>query len=72
MTDKPTREDWQALAAKEARGRELGRETLPEHDSRQQHGALIHLNRVLRLERRNQSRKGKECLLVLPLLSFWS
>ncbi len=28
MTDKPTREDWEALAAKEARGRELKRETL--------------------------------------------
>src|SRR5688572_14478193 len=28
MNDKPTREDWKALAAKEARGRKLGRETL--------------------------------------------
>ena len=28
MTDKPTREDWEKLAAKEARGRDLMRETL--------------------------------------------
>ena len=28
MTDKPTREDWETLAAKEARGRNLVRETL--------------------------------------------
>src|SRR4028118_1501936 len=28
MTDKPTREDWEALAAKESRGRDLKRETL--------------------------------------------
>src|SRR5688500_11762973 len=27
MTDKPTREDWEALAANEARGRDLSRET---------------------------------------------
>ena len=28
MTDKPTREDWETLAAKEARGRDLSHETL--------------------------------------------
>ena len=28
MTDKPTRDDWEALADKEARGRDLSRETL--------------------------------------------
>src|SRR5215211_3366472 len=28
MTDKPTRKDWETLAAKEARGRDLSRETL--------------------------------------------
>lgn len=30
MTDKPTFEDWKALADKESKGRELGRDT-PEH-----------------------------------------
>ena len=28
MTDKPTRENWEKLAARESRGRDLARETL--------------------------------------------
>ena len=30
MTDKPTKDDWKALADKESRGKDLSRET-PEH-----------------------------------------
>ena len=28
MTDKPTKSDWEALAAKESRGKDLARETV--------------------------------------------
>jgi len=28
MTDKPTKSDWETLAAKESRGRDLSRETV--------------------------------------------